>query len=73
MDYTSLSFGLVAVLLGLYTGYLRLTDKLQDSEKLKQMKIRFGESTGNILHLLFYTILPISGGITITFYTLILN
>jgi hypothetical protein len=73
MDYTSLAFGLFALIFGLYTGYLRLTKKIQDSEKLKQMKLRFGDSTGNILHLIFYTMLPIAGGAIITFYTLILN
>jgi hypothetical protein len=73
MDYTSLAFGLFALLFGFYTAYLRVANKLGDSEKLKQMKLRFGSGTGNFLHLVFYTLLPIIGGAIVTFYVLILS
>jgi len=65
MDYTNLIIGVFALGFGLFTIYMRLTNKLTTSEKLIQMKARFGEKTGNIIHLVAYTILPLVVGIVI--------
>jgi hypothetical protein len=65
MDYTNLIIGIFALCFGLYSIYMRLTNKFATSEKLIQMKARFGESTGNIIHLVAYTILPLLVGIVL--------
>ena len=62
MDYTNLIFGIIALSFGLYSTYMRLTSKFATSEKLIQMKDRFGAKTGNIIHLIAYTILPLLFG-----------
>lgn len=62
MDYTNLALGVAALGFGLYTSYLRVTNKFSNSQKLIQMKERFGEKIGNTIHLIAYTILPLTFG-----------
>lgn len=57
--------GILALLYGLYSLYLRVRKDMKSFGKLDQMKERFGEKAGNIIHIVSYTILPILIGISI--------
>jgi hypothetical protein len=65
--WISIIMGFALLGFGCYTLYLRINsrDKLG---KLASMKNFFGEKTGNILHLIFYSILPIIFGSLIVFF-----
>lgn len=59
----TLIFCSFALLYGLFTLYLRLFKKSKGLGKLDVMKDRYGEKTGTIMHIFFYTVLPIAVGI----------
>lgn len=63
MDYTNLIFGTLALTFGVYMLYLRVSGKIRTSEKLIKMKQLMGDTTGNIVHLVAYTILPLVVGL----------
>lgn len=63
----NLILGIFALGYGLYTTSMRVANKFQTSEKLTQMKIKFGEKAGNIIHLVFYTVLPLALGIVMLY------
>jgi len=63
MDYPNLMFGTVALTFGIYMLYLRVSGKIPASEKLIKMKQLMGDTTGNIVHLIAYTILPVVVGL----------
>jgi hypothetical protein len=66
MDYTNLIIGIFAAGFGGYSAYLRITNKVSSSEKLKEMKARFGEGAGNTLHIVAYMVMPlVVGGVLI--------
>ena len=56
--------GVAALAFGLYTGYAR-TATPEKVQKLDAMKEQWGESTGNIVHLAAYTIVPILVGLAL--------
>ncbi len=66
MNLVTIGIGLLIFLYGLYTMILRIKspDKLG---KLKAMKDKFGDNTGNILHIIAYTVLPIIFGTILIF------
>lgn len=57
-----LVFGLFALGYGIYTIYLRRNSP-EKFGKLSKMKTAYGEKVGNIIHLIFYTIIPIVVGV----------
>jgi len=65
MEYTNLIFGTFALAFGFYTLYLRLSGKIQSSEKLIKMKELMGNTTGNIVHIIAYTIVPLTAGVAL--------
>lgn len=65
MEYTNLIFGAFALAFGLYTLYLRLSGKMLSSEKLIKMKELMGNTTGNVVHLVAYTVLPLVAGLAL--------
>ena len=52
-----------ALLFGLFTLYLRLFKNSKGLGKLEKMKEFYGEKNGTIVHVVFYTIVPIALGI----------
>jgi hypothetical protein len=62
MNIPTIIIGVVALLIGISTTYLRTTksDKLV---KLKAIQEKFGEQRGALIHLVFYSIIPIIFGI----------
>lgn len=65
----SVIFGAFCVLYGLYTLYLRVAKKDDGKGKLQAMKDRFGEKTGEIIHIIGYTVMPLLIGIAaLVFY-----
>lgn len=63
MDYPSLVIGIFALGFGLYTLILRMTDPSKFG-KLQAMKKLYGETAGNVVHIIAYTLLPLLIGIT---------
>ena len=60
-----LIIGILALLYGLYTIYLRVRkdSKALGGGKLEKMKEVYGEKAGTIIHIISYTIVPIAFGI----------
>ena len=59
-----LLLGIAALAYGVYTGYAR-TATTEKFAKLEAMKEQWGESTGNIVHLVAYTLVPIVVGLVL--------
>ena len=62
MNYTTLGFGLFALLFGICTLFLRVKNP-EKFEKLNTMKEKYGEKTGITIHTISYTVIPIIAGI----------
>lgn len=61
-----LIIGILALLYGLYTIYLRVRkDSKALGGKLEKMKEVYGEKAGTIIHIISYTIVPIAFGIVV--------
>ena len=63
---TSLIIGIVALLYGLFTIYLRVHRGSKGSKgfsKLPKMKEAYGEKGGTIIHVISYTVVPIIIGV----------
>jgi hypothetical protein len=58
-----LIFGIVFILLGLITIYLRVFKKSKGLGKLETMKETYGEKLGLVIHVISYTVVPIVTGI----------
>ncbi len=58
-----LIIGILALLYGLYTIYVRVSKDSKSWGKLERMKEVYGEKAGTIIHIISYTILPIAIGI----------
>jgi hypothetical protein len=62
MNYTTLAIGLLALLFGICTLFIRMKHP-QTFSKLNAMKEKYGEKAGTLIHTISYTILPIIAGI----------
>lgn len=58
-----LIIGILALLYGLYTIYLRVRKDSQVWGKLDHMKKIYGEKFGSVIHIVSYTVVPILVGI----------
>lgn len=58
-----LIIGILALLYGLYTIYLRVSKDSKAWGKLEKMKEVYGEKAGTVIHIISYTIVPIAVGI----------
>jgi hypothetical protein len=58
-----LIIGILALLYGLYTIYLRARKDSKAWGKLEKMKEVYGEKAGTVIHIISYTIVPIAVGI----------
>ena len=58
-----LIIGILALLYGLYTIYLRVRKDSKAWGKLEKMKEVYGEKAGTVIHIISYTIVPIAVGI----------
>lgn len=58
-----LIIGILALLYGLYTIYLRVRKDSKAWGKLEKMKEVYGEKAGTVIHIISYTIVPIAAGI----------
>lgn len=58
-----LIIGILALLYGLYTIYLRVRKDSKAWGKLERMKEVYGEKAGSAIHIISYTIVPIAIGI----------
>lgn len=66
-----LIIGILALLYGLYTIYLRVRKDSKAWGKLERMKEVYGEKAGSAIHIISYTVVPIAIGIVgITAYCL---
>lgn len=59
----TLIIGILALLFGLFTIYLRLFKDSKGLGKLDRMKKVYGDRAGTIIHVVSYTVLPIVIGI----------
>ncbi len=66
MNITTVVIGIAALLFGIYTIYVRSTNP-DKFGKLKAMKEKFGEKRGALIHLVFYSVIPITFGIIMLF------
>lgn len=73
MNYTNLAIGIFALGFGLLTLILRITGKTGKLTKLEKMKESYGEKKGNLIHLFFYSIMPIILGIVLIVSAVILK
>ena len=64
MNIATILLGIFCFLFGIYTFIVRIKSP-EKFGKLEQMKKRFGDKTGTILHIVFYTIIPIIIGIVL--------
>lgn len=62
MDPVTTLLGAAAIIFGVYTLYVRSTDPAKLG-KLRAMKKQFGDSTGNVIHFVAYSLVPIAAGI----------
>ena len=60
---SELIFSIFALLYGLFTIYLRTHKKTKAWGKLEKMKNVYGKKTGVIIHIIYYTVVPIVIGI----------
>lgn len=58
-----LIIGILALLYGLYTIYLRVSKNAKAWGKLDRMKEVYGEKAGSAIHIISYTAVPIAIGI----------
>lgn len=58
-----LIIGILALLYGLYTIYLRVSKNSKTWAKLDRMKEVYGEKIGATIHIISYTVVPIGIGI----------
>lgn len=58
-----LIIGILALLYGLYTIYLRVRKDSKAWGKLEKMKEVYGEKAGTVIHIISYAIVPIAVGI----------
>ena len=58
-----LIIGILALLYGLYTIYLRVRKDSKAWGRLEKMKEVYGEKAGTVIHIISYTIVPIAVGI----------
>ena len=58
-----LIIGILALLYGLYTIYLRVRKDSKAWGKLEKMKEAYGEKAGTAIHIISYSIVPIAVGI----------
>ena len=58
-----LIIGILALLYGLYTIYLRVRKDSKAWSKIEKMKEVYGEKAGTVIHIISYTIVPIAVGI----------
>lgn len=58
-----LIIGILALLYGLYTIYLRVRKDSKAWGKLDRMKEVYGEKAGSAIHIISYTVVPIAIGI----------
>lgn len=58
-----LIIGILALLYGLYTIYLRVSKNAKAWGKLERMKEVYGEKAGSAIHIISYTVVPIAIGI----------
>ena len=58
-----LIIGILALLYGLYTIYLRVRKDSKAWGKLEKMKEVYSEKAGTVIHIISYTIVPIAVGI----------
>ena len=58
-----LIIGILALLYGLYTIYLRVSKNSNAWAKLDRMKKVYGEKIGATIHIISYTVVPIAIGI----------
>lgn len=59
----NLIFGILFLVLGLITLYLRIFKNSKGMKKLDKMKSFYGEKAGTIIHIISYTVVPIVVGI----------
>lgn len=59
----SLIIGVIALLYGLFTIYLRVRKGSKGFSKLPKMKEAYGEKGGTIIHVISYTVAPIVIGL----------
>ncbi len=61
----TLIFGIIALLFGLLTIYLRIFKNSKGLGKLETMKETYGEKLGLAIHIISYTVVPIVVGIVL--------
>jgi hypothetical protein len=61
MDITTVLIGAAALAYGVFTIYARFKKPLLLG-KLDAMKEKFGNSTGNLIHIIAYTVVPLAAG-----------
>lgn len=59
----NLIIGIICLLYGLFTLYLRIFKESKGLGKLENMKMMLGDKLGTLLHVFSYTILPICIGL----------
>ena len=59
----NLIIGIIGLLYGLFTLYLRIFKESKGLGKLENMKMMLGDKLGTFLHVFSYTILPIAIGL----------
>ena len=71
MDVFSMLIGMFAVVFGCFTLFARRGQNRDMLKKLTAMRERYGDKTGSLIHILFYSILPIACGFLIIAVSLI--
>ncbi len=66
MNFPTVVIGIIALLFGIYTIYMRSSNP-DKFAKLKAMQENYGEKRGALIHLVFYSIIPIIFGIIMVF------
>jgi len=61
MNTTTLIIGAAVLLFGVYMTIMRYT-RPQGLKKLEALKDLFGDKTGNLIHMLAYSIMPLMAG-----------
>ena len=64
MDFLTIGLGVVIILFGLYTSVMRIKFP-EKSGKLKAMKDKFGSTSGQTIHTIAYTVMPVLFGIVV--------
>jgi hypothetical protein len=68
-NITGVNMNIIAIVLGVFSigyGVFSAIIRVKSPEKfgkLEAMKKKFGDKTGNVIHVVFYTFIPISAGI----------